>query len=1171
MNKRNILLILPLLLVCFNHPAQSAGISDAISYLYTQQHEDGSFGIATSFRDTCTAAETLLKLGQKDDERLKKAIGYIKTNDVKTTDYLSRKIRVLSLAGENVDSLVQRLVSCQNEYYWDGQFIEDNGFGYEPYCPSNVMDTALAALGLTLPAFKEKKDILGLVWNYLLDMQGYDGYWRHSWRGERSLSLTCLSIIALSEMIESGIPPSDVGNQIKQTLDTTALYTILQNQNEDGSFDEGTIGETANACLALLHTNYRDSERTRKAIGFIQSQQLSDGSWNNNAYETAISLQVLFETRMAKVIITPTSGTVGTVVTVNGEGFGSKEGVRVDFGTSVSTAVITTDGLGEFTTMFAVDTQSYGTHTIRAIGITSGRVADGVFRVFGNISRISPTQGTVGTLVTVNGHGFGAGETMMVDFGNTVSVTMTTTSTCGTFTTMFTVDTQAYGTHTISAIGITSGGKADGAFRVLGSISKISPTEGTVGTLVTVNGNGFGAGEAVRIDLGNTVSMAATTVSTCGTFTAMFTVDTQTYGTHTISAVGITSGGKADGAFKVLGSISGISPAQGTVGSLITVQGNGFGSSETVRVDLGNSMSVVVTTASICGTFTAIFTVSNQTVGITTIIARGSTTGQSVYAYFVVKPGSLKLTIAGKVIDTGSNKPVAGVRMELLQNGKIVMATFTTKDGRYELRNIPLGEYRVKASKQRVEEWRWGTWVWRFVWDEYLPDTKQVISPDSGYDLANLNFYIPKCNGWWLDSDYGYINEKPNKMGISLISRRGWSPYRFYLYPVKPLSQVTTYKQEPSGINGTTFWAWSWKDKKWIQYQGDWNIQRVSVDKKNNRLVIDVVLQGLWWCRTFFNRTYTLGDKAGGMSPLLIEDIQTGIDIVPITGEMLASQGDKSTSMKPMAFLTLSPSEERSSMLAPEQGNQIKTSIMIRDVKDELTTAEIKIKVNPNKIRVKGVEGAKLPDEGLEIKTENSIDEQTGEMRIKAVVVEKERIAGTESQENETTGQYAPELDEPTTIISIEDVENIAPIINLILEPVSGQMAPSLSLQEVLSGVSLMGIELMNGEGKAIEVEMVDGQVVGINPELNLEQAYCYPNPSINGQVNFERLTQVVRVRIYNLSGELVYDKTQATDGKFAWKCENNDGDKVASGVYIYLLSDPVSGGTKRGKVGVVR
>jgi len=35
---------------------------------------------------------------------------------------------------------------------------------------------------------------------------------------------------------------------------------------------------------------------------------------------------------VVKVIITPTSGTVGTIVTVNGEGFGSREGVRVDFG-----------------------------------------------------------------------------------------------------------------------------------------------------------------------------------------------------------------------------------------------------------------------------------------------------------------------------------------------------------------------------------------------------------------------------------------------------------------------------------------------------------------------------------------------------------------------------------------------------------------------------------------------------------------------------------------------------------------------------------------------------------------------------------------------------------------------------------------------------------------------
>lgn len=249
-HKLTLTLFCLLLFIC---PASSSSLPQAISYLYTQQHEDGSFGTATSFRDTCAAAETLLELGQKDDERLKKAIGYIKAEDVKTTDYLSMKARVLSMAGENVEEIVQRLVSYQNEYYFDGQFKEDGGFGYEMYYPSDVMDTALAVSGLILSEFEGKNGVLELAWNCLLDMQGWDGYWRYLWMRERSMLLTCLGITALSEIIEAWIPPAEIGKRIKGDMDTTALYTILQNQNEDSSFGEGGVIETANACFALAY------------------------------------------------------------------------------------------------------------------------------------------------------------------------------------------------------------------------------------------------------------------------------------------------------------------------------------------------------------------------------------------------------------------------------------------------------------------------------------------------------------------------------------------------------------------------------------------------------------------------------------------------------------------------------------------------------------------------------------------------------------------------------------------------------------------------------------------------------------------------------------------------------------------------------------------------------
>jgi hypothetical protein len=127
--------------------------------------------------------------------------------------------------------------------------------------------------------------------------------------------------------------------------------------------------------FALLQTSHKYSGTLTKSIEYLKSQQLSDGSWNNNAYETALALRVLFAVRLsevAKVEISPANGMVGSLVTVNSAGFGAGELVRIDLGDSVSVAVTTASICGTFTTVFTVDTQHYDTHIISVTGITSG-------------------------------------------------------------------------------------------------------------------------------------------------------------------------------------------------------------------------------------------------------------------------------------------------------------------------------------------------------------------------------------------------------------------------------------------------------------------------------------------------------------------------------------------------------------------------------------------------------------------------------------------------------------------------------------------------------------------------------------------------------------------------------------------------------------------------------
>jgi hypothetical protein len=84
-----------------------------------------------------------------------------------------------------------------------------------------------------------------------------------------------------------------------------------------------------------------------------------------------------------------------------------------------------------------------------------------------------------------------------------------------------------------------------------------------------------------------------------------------------------------------------------------------------------------------------------------------------------------------------------------------------------------------------------------------------------------------------------------------------------------------------------------------------------------------------------------------------------------------------------------------------------------------------------------------------------------------------------------------------------------------------------------------------------------------------LKNAYAYPNPSNIGEVNFANLTENTTIRIYTIAGELVY-KREDFDEEPIWRCRNLSGEPVASGIYIYILTND-KGEIKKGKIAIIR
>ncbi len=404
--------------------------------------------------------------------------------------------------------------------------------------------------------------------------------------------------------------------------------------------------------------------------------------------------------------VLPSIGTVGSLVTVEGNGFDGTintsfgEYLHIDFGQTsdrVEFLSFSANSLGVFATAFTVDTQPYGSTTVRVRGESSNCVSEKLYKIIGNIVTVTPTGGTLGSIVTINAIGFGASDAISVDFGTSKDVGSTTTSEKGTFSASFIIDTQPAGQTTILATGSPSGATATNSCYIHGKIIEVTPTAGSVGTMVTVSGVGYAAMENIGVDFGSKSQIVIGQTDGNGIFIISFTVDTQPAATRTITATGFKSSEQSQGNFFITGRVTGVQPAIGPVETTVTLTGNGYKGNETIFVHFGTTKTITTGNASGDGTFEIIFTIDDKPAGTHSIIAQGIESGQSDYTDFVVKYGiSIMIPIIGTVgtpvrivgngygTIIGTQSMAEQVRIDF--GTTVSMAILTTSDnGRFEI------------------------------------------------------------------------------------------------------------------------------------------------------------------------------------------------------------------------------------------------------------------------------------------------------------------------------------------------------------------------------------------------------------------------------------------------------------------------------------------------------
>jgi IPT/TIG domain/FG-GAP-like repeat/FG-GAP repeat len=265
--------------------------------------------------------------------------------------------------------------------------------------------------------------------------------------------------------------------------------------------------------------------------------------------------------------LSPTSGTPGTTIAITGTGFGATQGAStVKFQTAVATPISWSNSsitvavpIGATTGLVAI--RVGGTTAWAWFSVTAGPV----------ISSLSPASAAVGSSITITGVNFGSTQGSSIVTFNGVTVTPASWN-VGSILVPVPAGTTS-GPVVVQVNGVSSNGAQFTVAQNL-QITTLSPVSGAVGTVITIAGNGFGATQGAstvkfQTAVATPISWSDSSITVAvpiGAATGMVTV---TVGSASTSA-----------SFSIVPSptISSLSPASATVGSLVTITGSNFGS-----------------------------------------------------------------------------------------------------------------------------------------------------------------------------------------------------------------------------------------------------------------------------------------------------------------------------------------------------------------------------------------------------------------------------------------------------------------------------------------------------------------------------------------------------------------------------------------------------------------
>jgi hypothetical protein len=369
----------------------------------------------------------------------------------------------------------------------------------------------------------------------------------------------------------------------------------------------------------------------------------------------------------------PSSASVGVVVTFSGTGYAASSLVAVSWAAGTA-CTQTTSSVGSFSCTFLLPPSTEGAHTFTATD-RSSNAASTVVTVTPLLT-VSPTSGLQGVVITFTAQGFAASSTISISWSRGTPC-LGETNASGTYSCTVTIPTIVAGPYVFTAEDAALN-SAVATFTVTPLLT-VGTVSGPVGTVVVFTGSDYAADSAVTVSWsGGTACLATTNAS--GGFTCSFTVSAAIAGSHTFTASD-ASGNSATVGFVVTTRLT-VTAAIGPVGTVVTFQGTGYDSSSALTITWGEGTACTTTTNPL-GSFSCTYTLPSSPAGAHSFTGSDAGGAAAVATFTVTPQLSIDLTSGpvGTALTFTADGFAAGSTLGITWLGGTVCTGTTDADG----------------------------------------------------------------------------------------------------------------------------------------------------------------------------------------------------------------------------------------------------------------------------------------------------------------------------------------------------------------------------------------------------------------------------------------------------------------------------------------------------------